>query len=236
MNQDHPSHIDAAIADLEGWLERISTAIATLKYFRSEGGSLPAMTQSAGLRASANEDILHDTFFKMTIPDAAEKDLRLAKKTKRTSDIAASLLKGGLKSASKNFPSMVKTVLARDARFVRVNKEWGLTEWYPGMRRGRAAADPSDSNDGSEPALVKKATKGKSMQVEQGTKPLKERIRSLLNSRPNEMFDPKKVAEALQNGDHVPSVTTGLCNLVNNGLIARPQKGQYQSLKRQAIA
>jgi len=35
-----PNHIDAAIADLESWQERISTAIETLKQFRSQGGAL----------------------------------------------------------------------------------------------------------------------------------------------------------------------------------------------------
>src|ERR1039458_1870092 len=108
MDQD-PTHIDATIAALEGWLERISTAIETLKYFRSQGGSLPNMPPLAGVRSSSNGEISHDTFFKMTVPDAAEKYLKLVKKTKPTSEIATSLLNGGLKSTSKDFTGMVKT-------------------------------------------------------------------------------------------------------------------------------
>ena len=71
----------------------------------------------------------------MTVPDAAEKFLTLAKKTVPTAELAAGLLKGGLKSAAKNFASMLNTVLTRDDRFVRVNREWGLDAWYPGMRK-----------------------------------------------------------------------------------------------------
>jgi hypothetical protein len=85
----------------------------------SQGGSLPDMPPLAGVRASSSGEMSHDTFFKMTVPDAAEKYLRLATKTKPTSEIATSLLNGGLKSTSKDFTGMVKTVLSRDARFVK---------------------------------------------------------------------------------------------------------------------
>ena len=236
MSQE-PNHIDAAIADLEGWLERITTAIETLKYFRSQGGVLPGMPAPVGVgRVSLNGDIPHDAFFQMTVADAAEKYLTLAKKTKPTSGLADSLLKGGLKTAAKNFPSMLNTVISADSRFVKVNKEWALSAWYPGMRRGQRAAT-------AETAVVSKPSRApvkhgseEHKNVTFGPDSLKGRIFSLLNSKPGEMFDPKKTAAALQKGDQIPSVTAALCDLVANGIIARPQKGQYQSLTKHPTA
>src|ERR1700693_50288 len=133
-----PNHIDAAIADLEGWQARITTAIETLRYFQAQGGALPAgVPSTTGARSGSPAEITHDAFFQMTVPDAAEKYLKLVKKTRPNPELAEDLLKGGLKSAAKNFPEMIRTVLAREPRFVKVNSEWGLSEWYPGMRNKR---------------------------------------------------------------------------------------------------
>jgi hypothetical protein len=228
MDQDL-THIDATIAALEGWLDRISTAIGTLKYFRSQGGSLPEMPPLAGGRTS-NGEISHDTFFKMTVPDAAEKYLRLAKKTKPTSEIAASLLQGGLKSTSKDFTGMVKTVLSRDARFVKVNKEWGLDEWYPGMRRGRATVTDVPADAKPSDASVKSQSKHTHQKDGLTPESIKGRTLVLLNSKPTEVFTAKAAAEVLK-VEHEPSVRAALCALFADGLIAKPETGKYQSLK-----
>ncbi len=229
MDQDL-THIDATIAALEGWLERISTAIGTLKYFRSQGGSLPEMPPLAGARTSSSGEMSHDTFFKMTVPDAAEKYLKMAKKTKPTSEIAASLLKGGLKSTSKDFTGMVKTVLSRDVRFVKVNKEWGLDEWYPGMRRGNRAATPEPSVE-SKPSgtSVKKQPKDEHRKEGFSSDSIKGRTLGLLDSKPTESFTAKKATEALGAG-HEPSVRAALCALYAEHLIAKPATGKYQAL------
>jgi len=234
MSEDQPTHIDAAIADLEGWLERISTAIGTLKYFRAQGGSLPNMQPQAGARGSSNGEISHDTFFQMTIPDAAEKDLKLAKKTKPTAGIAASLLKGGLKSASKDFSGMVKTILSRDSRFVKVNKEWGLTEWYPGMRRGQRTTTPEGTTEAKPEEPTKKEPKKKEARDETKKRSpdpnsLNSRMLWLLDSNPSETFTAKKVAETL--GGQRPSVKAALTTMYKKSLIARPRTGEYQSLR-----
>lgn len=229
MDQDL-THIDATIADLEGLRERISTAIETLKYLRSQGGSLPAMLPVAGVRASSNGEISHDTFFKMTVPDAAEKYLKLATKTKLTSDIAKGLLAGGLKSTSKDFTGMVKTVLSRDARFTRVEKEWGLVEWYPGMRRGPRAATTETSGDSKSSAtLIGKQSKETKPKKQFAADSINGLTIALLDSKPNELFTAKKVAEAI--GRRGPSVRVALCELFANRLIAKPKTGEYQSLR-----
>ncbi len=235
MSQE-PSHIDAAIADLEGWLERISTAIETLRHLQSQGGALPGVPAPVGAgRVSLNGDISQDAFFQMTVPDAAEKYLTLTKKSKPTSELANALLKGGLKSAAKNFPSMLNTILSRESRFVKVNKEWALGAWYPGMRRGQRAATTETVHSKPSGVPAKKQPKGEHKKEGFSPDSLKGRTLSLLNSRADELFDAAKVKEALK-VDHKPSVAAALSGLLADHLIARPQKGEYQSLKKHPTA
>ncbi len=220
MSQE-PNHIDAAIADLESWLARISTAIETLKYFRSQGGALPVIPDPGEVaRVSLNGDIPHDAFFQMTVADAAEKYLGMAKKTKRIPELSDALLKGGVKSSSKKFPDMVRIMIRRDPRFVNVNSEWGLRDWYPGMRRGqRVAEQPAE----------RKSIPAKPMPAKNSGPSIRERTLELLQSKPTQVFTPGEVAERLEEAK--PSVNTALCELAGRRQIARPEKGKYQALK-----
>jgi len=230
------NHIDAAIADLEGWVERISTAIETLKMFRTGGGALPAgMPASPATRPPASGEIRHDTFFQMTVPDAAEKFLALAKKTVPTSEMAESLLKGGLKSAAKNFPSMLNTVLTRDSRFVKVNREWGLDAWYPGMRKNAGR-----KRSGGDGVVVETRDESQAKTNTAQSKPspakhdgftgdsLRGRTLTLLNSEPNTAFNAPTIAQRLKS-DNIGSVSAALSALFAEGLIVRGRKGWYQS-------
>jgi hypothetical protein len=235
MSQE-PSHIDAAIADLEAWLERISTAIETLRHLQSQGGALPGVPAPVGAgRVSLNGEISHDAFFQMTVADAAEKYLGMTKTTKRIPELADALLKGGVKSSSKKFPDMVRIMIRRDPRFVNIKGQWGLSEWYRGMRRGSRAVTTETAAD-SKPSGVpgKKQAKGEPKKEEVAGS-LKSRTLSLLNSKPNELFSAARVTEAL-GADHKPSVAAALSILLADHLIARPQKGEYQSLKKHPAA
>jgi hypothetical protein len=236
MSQE-PSHIDAAIADLEIWLERISTAIETLRHLQSQGGALPSVPAPIGVGrvSSLNGDISHDAFFQMTVPDAAEKYLTLTKKTKPTSELAAALLKGGLKSAAKNFPSMLNTILSRESRFVKVNKEWALSAWYPGMRRGQRTTTEATAESKPSGGVAKKQPKGEHNKKAFTADSLKGRTLSLLDSKPGELFTTSRITEELK-ADHKPSVAAALSGLLADHLIARPQKGEYQSLKKHPVA
>jgi hypothetical protein len=228
------NHIDAAIADLEGWIERIATAVETLKMFRSGGGALPSASSGVNARSAPGGEIQHDTFFQMSIPDAAEKYLTLAKKTRPTSDVAASLLKGGLKSSAKNFTSMVNTILTRESRFVRVNGEWGLDAWYPGMRksagRKRSGGETTITEPQAEAAdKPKRNLFGEAVSSHGFTSDsLRGRTLILLNSEPNTTFNAPAIAQRL-NSDNVGSVSAALSALFAENLIARPGKGRYQS-------
>ncbi len=223
---EEPSHIDAAIADLEGWQERISAAIETLRALRIQGGSLPGGPPPSDFsRGTTNGDISHDAFFQMTVPDAAEKYLASVKKTKPTAEVAAALLKGGLKSSAKRFPAMVNTVLSRESRFVRVNNEWGLAAWYPGMRKTTAARKQVTTGEPQpirEPA-TKKQTTGNGF----GPDSIMGRTLSLLKAHPEKALDAPTIAQQI-GVKNVPSVSAALAALFAQGLIARPKKGQYQ--------
>ena len=125
---------------------------------------------------------------------------------------------------------MVKTVLSRDSRFTRVEKEWGLVEWYPGMRRGNRPATAETSVD-SKPSGVQIKKQSKDNHRKEGIGPasVKGRILALLDSKPGESFTAQIVAEAL--GQHLPSVRAALCALYAEHLIAKPETGKYRALK-----
>lgn len=226
-----PTHMDAAIAELEGWKERISTAIETMKALSAQAGALPA-GPPPGNPARAGDatinDIPHDAFFQMTVPDAAEKYLTLAKTTKPNAQVAEALLRGGLKSAAKNFRSMLNTVLSRESRFVKVNGEWGLTAWYPGMRRGPRIATGDAT---ARPAEASAAEKPKKEESKNGFSPdsLRGRALQLLDSKPGEMLGCPKVAEQLK--ANAPSVSAALFDLYSHGFILRPERGKFKSKK-----
>ncbi|HET6842156.1 MAG TPA: hypothetical protein VFK06_10810 [Candidatus Angelobacter sp.] len=224
MAQDSPTHIDAAISDLESWMERISASIETLKYFRSQGGaSLLNMPAFTGMRPSSAGEIPDAIFFEMSVPDAAEKYLGMVKKEKTTNEIADALLRGGLKSAAKNFPSMVNTILSRDSRFVKINGQWGLNAWYPAMRRAQRSSTAPETT-------VNKQSKEDNGHGEIGPDSLKGMIISTLNSSPGDTFDAARLSDMFQK--HLPSIRAALCKLYEDGLIAKPASGQYQALKK----
>jgi hypothetical protein len=221
MSQD----IQRTIADLEAWRERITTTIETLKYFLAQGPGLPSSPPPSGGRIVTGAEIPHDAFFQMTIPDAAKKYLAIVKQTKPNPQIAESLLKGGLKSAAKNFPETLRTILSRDDRFVRVNSEWGLAEWYSGMRKERKT---HTSNEDDRP---QSETTQKTEDNQQGY-PLTTRTLALLNQYHNRIFSAEDVAKALD--AKIPTVRTCLSQLFAKDLILRLNHGKYQSKDRHA--
>jgi hypothetical protein len=223
VNNEQPSHIEAAIADLQAWQERITAAIETLMLFRTQGGALPSMAPPTSRGTSS--EIAHDAFFQMTVPDAADKYLRLMKTTKPSSELATALLKGGLKSTSQNFQEMIRSVLSRDDRFVRVNSEWGLSEWYPAMRK--RGADKK-----SETPQEKKTEKRRRVEAF-STESLKGRILSLLQSHPEQQFVAATIAERL-NEKNVRSVNAALAGLFAGDYVLRPKTAHYQFKRRVA--
>jgi len=218
------THVEAVIADLEAWRDRIGGAIETLRHLQSSGGGLPAGAPSPTVgRPLSPTDIPHDAFFQMTVPDAAEKYLGLIKKTSPNTELATALLKGGLKSSSQNFAEMVRTVMARDNRFVKVNSEWGLSTWYPGMGKGRKTKPERPAENKSTPP------KPSSQKAESEDGSIGARALKLLESNPNKTFSAPEIAEAIQASRD--SVAASLTPLLQQEKITRPERGKYQFKK-----
>ncbi len=145
MNGDTPNGgIDyaAVLADLEAKKAQIESAIEAIRGLA--GGGLPsAAGESAGRTKSnpATSEIALDTFFGLSIPEAAKKFLAMRKRPATTPEIVEALTRGGQQNASsENFPVTVGAIINRAYRngagIMRVSRGvWGLAEWYPNKPR-----------------------------------------------------------------------------------------------------
>jgi hypothetical protein len=124
------------LADLEEKKAKIEAAIEGIKVMLGHSVTGPILNGGGSARA---DSIPSDAFFGMSIVDAAKKYLRMVKSKRTTADIVAALERGGITHSSKNFTNTVYAGLFRDEKqggdIVRVGKDWGLAEWYPGKRR-----------------------------------------------------------------------------------------------------
>ena len=140
MTPETQSPFDAAISELENRIQAMQVTLETLKQLRArpDGSSVSVPFNGRG----ADSEVRHDSFFGMTIGDAARKYLMMTKATKSTADIAAALELGGLKHSSKDFATTVRSVIGAKEEFTRVpNGDWGLAEWYPAQGRAKRAAE-----------------------------------------------------------------------------------------------
>ena len=128
---------DSAIAEVESKMADLTVTLAMLLRLKGEHQGNISVAFPAASRGGDSE-ISHDSFFNMTIGDAAKKYLGMVKATKSTAVIANALEQGGLKHSSKNFATTVRSILGPREDFTRVpNGDWGLTEWY-GRKKLRA--------------------------------------------------------------------------------------------------
>jgi biotin operon repressor len=196
---------DAAIADVENRIRSMQNALETLKQLRAStlGEPSPAATNFS---RSAESEVQHDSFFGMTIADAAKKYLTMMKATKSNAEIAAALEHGGLKHSSKDFNTTVRSVLGQRDDFLRVpNGDWGLAEWYPGMGRGKKGAKPE------------KKTKPKAKRRGKAQSPtLEQRIIDHMKTAPAKDWVSSEIATAL--GAKRESVQSMLSRLGKEGV------------------
>ena len=102
--------------------------------------------------APMSSDIESDTFFGLSIVEAAKKFLGMGRRPKTTNEIKEALEAGGYTHTSKNFYSTIFSVLNRESNKVggeiaKVNDKWGLVEWYPGMKSKRPKAAKNNTSD-----------------------------------------------------------------------------------------
>lgn len=153
----------------------------------------------------------------MTVVDAAAKYLGMAKKTKRVPELADALLQGGLKSTSKRFAEMLRIMLIRDSRFVRVNSEWGLAEWYPGLKKEKGRTPKprgKESKSGIPESTRHKSEKSRS-----------QRIIDVMKTDPRKGWTASEVAARLR--DSRPKVSTTMWLMTKNGELSKADVG-YQ--------
>jgi hypothetical protein len=137
------THYDAVIADLEAERDQLNTMIAMLKQKKTGAPIVTTAAISSSARLISAEDIPHDAFFGMSLPNAAHEYLSLVKTAKRHPDLCEALLNGGFKSSASNFPEVVRSTLSRHPDFVKVRRgQWGLKEWYGNRgRKGKSQTE-----------------------------------------------------------------------------------------------
>jgi hypothetical protein len=163
MNQTEIDY-GAVLADMEAKRDALSTAIENMR--RWLGSASPGIAQPT--QRGNGAEIPSDAFFSLSIPEAIKKYLGMVKGKKTTNDIAEALEKGGITHGSKNFRNSVSTALYREhdkpnGDIHKVGEgEWGLVDWYAGLRAKRMKATqspaqaendtPGASDDGIEEA------------------------------------------------------------------------------------
>jgi len=183
---------EAAIANLEAERDEINRLIDGLRRRSARADGVPFVPST---RTAEEAEIQHDSFFGMTVADAAKKYLSMKKASQSTADIAAALERGGLKHSSKDFATSLRTTLNPKEEFLRVpNGDWGLTEWYPGLGRGKKTKAKLDK-----PAKRKtgKPKAGKEPKTAKGPK-LEDRILDLMKTDPNKEWSSSEVTQTLE--------------------------------------
>jgi hypothetical protein len=224
MSQDL-AYLDATIADLEARRDHLNGMIESLKQIREQGAAPVAALGAAGA-AGPEQEVRHDSFFGMTILDAIKKYLAMTKQTRSAPDIADALIRGGMKSAARDFVGNVRTTLSKNEEFVSVkNGEWGLTEWYPKRREPKATVKAKKR------AKTKPGT-ATTAKVRTETPPVKLSPKDQLvwnhvkgQSGP---FKPDQVAEALR--FNVNTTRAALWRLTRVGRIQRAESGGYENI------
>jgi hypothetical protein len=141
-------------------LDQAIAGVRTLMGLEQQPGS----AVGPALHVASAEGVQPGLFLSLSIADATKKYLSLIKQPQATAEICEALKRGGLHSTAKNYFANVYTILVRQEKqvgdIVRVDKKWGLVEWFPNYRkRGPKEKDASKEEpkgesakpDGAEP-------------------------------------------------------------------------------------
>jgi hypothetical protein len=152
---------EAAIAALEARRAQVNAEIdADVAKLQEIGERMSGIALTSGATLQASTKIEKDTFYNMTLPDAAKKLLAMSsRKPQTTNAIIEALEKGGLKKTT--YASMYASLSRRENNvgdIVNVNGDWGLPEWYGAKPKPKKKAiptievsvDPQDVEDAQE--------------------------------------------------------------------------------------
>jgi len=140
--------ISSMIAQLKEQERAISEAINALQKLESLGlGAMQAPTDFS--TGAIPQEIQPDTFYGMSIAEAAKKYLGMSGKKPQTTDaITDTLNRGGLSATRDSVGTILVRVANQEGDIVRVGRGlWGLFEWYPGRQR---RAKKKTENGGTE--------------------------------------------------------------------------------------
>lgn len=142
---------EIVLEDLERRKDSIDNAILGIKTILGMGdGTVRPIAIQAKEELSVG--LQDDSFFGLGLIEAAKKYLAISRKPKSSPEIAMALQAGGFHTTSKDFKNTVTSVLHRHAtnvgEIIKVQKNWGLAEWYPGLKKGRTGTrtEVNDNN------------------------------------------------------------------------------------------
>src|SRR2546425_1154323 len=120
------------LADLKSRRARLDQLIAGI-----EATIMGQTDVAVELEPSASGPVLPatihpDTFFGLSIIEAAKKFLRIARRAQHTTAIADAISQGGLKRPTEAVLSSILVRAAKGRELTKVGRgTWGLSEWYP---------------------------------------------------------------------------------------------------------
>jgi hypothetical protein len=140
--------ISAMIAHLKEQQTALVEAIGALEKLESLGMGSTQAPADFGAGAVPRE-LQPDTFYGMSIAEAAKKYLAMSGRKPQTTDsITDALGRGGLSATRDSVGTILVRVANQEGDIVRVGRGlWGLFEWYPGRQR---RAKKKTENGGTE--------------------------------------------------------------------------------------
>lgn len=135
----------AVVADLRVRRAALDQLIASVEALILGQGDPAAIKVDAGApSANGIPAAIHaDTFYGLSMIDAAKKFLRMVRRAQHTGAIAEALGKGGLKRPDANILSSILVRAAKGREVTKVGKGmWGLSEWYPPKSSKEADEEP----------------------------------------------------------------------------------------------
>lgn len=128
----------AVLTDLEAKRAAIDSTIAGIRQMLNLGAEQGVTPSTSSMKKDQPTEVRSDSFFGMTMPDAITKFLSMAKRTQSVSEITQALQDGGFPTTAKNLMPSVGSTLSRmkaAGGVASVQGKWGLSSWYPGMRK-----------------------------------------------------------------------------------------------------
>lgn len=206
------ANYQAVLADLMARYTRLGQLIAGIRAEMGQPDSSlgPELEAGAVVPMGPVDVTLHaDTFFGLSIVEAAKKYLRMARRAQHVTAIAAALEQGGLKKPTDNvlYGVLVRAAKGRDV--IKVGKGmWGLSEWYP-----RAAKEPAVVKERRGARRAKAKTSGRSRRAGRVARPADSRPAPAAAAQPGARL--ADVATEIIRGAGKPIHATEITKLVN---------------------